>query len=144
MQRNKTGNMHICKFFFQICKVFEKIKSFFSEIFFATGLVFERFLAPRSRFFEKVNGLGVFDRAKHDPSGSFENSYIPENSPNFLCLPNRYSFQKTDFGTLKNVHNQYNSLKKIRNNDIYILLIFAHVQFFLFFFAYVQLFFYVF
>ncbi|KAL4562593.1 hypothetical protein LXL04_026619 [Taraxacum kok-saghyz] len=35
--------------------------------------------------------------------GSFENSYIPENSPNFLYLPNRYSFQKTDFGTLQNV-----------------------------------------
>ncbi|KAL4561439.1 hypothetical protein LXL04_033605 [Taraxacum kok-saghyz] len=35
----------------------------------------------------------------------------PENSPNFLYLPNRYSYQKTDFGTLQNVHNHYNSLK---------------------------------
>ncbi|KAL4587498.1 hypothetical protein LXL04_000369 [Taraxacum kok-saghyz] len=26
----------------------------------------------------------------------------PENSPNFLYLPNRYSFKKTDFGTLQN------------------------------------------
>ncbi|KAL4578197.1 hypothetical protein LXL04_014317 [Taraxacum kok-saghyz] len=39
-------SLHICK-------------SLFSEFFFATGLIFERFLAPRSRFFEKVNGLGV-------------------------------------------------------------------------------------
>ncbi|KAL4574171.1 hypothetical protein LXL04_020996 [Taraxacum kok-saghyz] len=28
------------------------------------------------------------------------------NSPNFLYLPNRYSFQKTDFGTLQNIHNK--------------------------------------
>ncbi|KAL4556484.1 hypothetical protein LXL04_039139 [Taraxacum kok-saghyz] len=36
---------------------YEKIlkKSFFRKNFFATGLVFERFLASRSRFFEKVN-----------------------------------------------------------------------------------------
>ncbi|KAL4565857.1 hypothetical protein LXL04_029963 [Taraxacum kok-saghyz] len=39
-------NLHICK-------------SFFRKFFFATGLIFERFLAPRSRFFGKVNGLGV-------------------------------------------------------------------------------------
>ncbi|KAL4592482.1 hypothetical protein LXL04_005479 [Taraxacum kok-saghyz] len=39
-------SLHICK-------------SFFRKNFFATGLIFERFLAPRSRFFEKVNGLGV-------------------------------------------------------------------------------------
>ncbi|KAL4569601.1 hypothetical protein LXL04_025242 [Taraxacum kok-saghyz] len=35
-------SLHICK-------------SFFRKIFFATGLIFERILAPRSRFFEKVN-----------------------------------------------------------------------------------------
>ncbi|KAL4584553.1 hypothetical protein LXL04_009156 [Taraxacum kok-saghyz] len=40
-------------------KLFGKKKVVFSEFFFATGLIFERFLAPRSRFFEKVNGLGV-------------------------------------------------------------------------------------
>ncbi|KAL4571381.1 hypothetical protein LXL04_018139 [Taraxacum kok-saghyz] len=40
-------------------KIFGKKKSFFRKKFFATGLIFERFLAPRSRFFEKVNGLGV-------------------------------------------------------------------------------------
>ncbi|KAL4570968.1 hypothetical protein LXL04_017717 [Taraxacum kok-saghyz] len=37
----------------------KKINRFFGKKKFATGLVFERFLAPRSRFFEKVNGLGV-------------------------------------------------------------------------------------
>ncbi|KAL4562282.1 hypothetical protein LXL04_034482 [Taraxacum kok-saghyz] len=40
-------------------KFLEKKKSFFRKFFFVTGLIFERFLAPRSRFFEKVNGLGV-------------------------------------------------------------------------------------
>ncbi|KAL4579300.1 hypothetical protein LXL04_015441 [Taraxacum kok-saghyz] len=48
----------MCNFFLHICKVFEK-KSFFRKLFFVTGFVFERFLAPRSRSFEKVNGLGV-------------------------------------------------------------------------------------
>ncbi|KAL4578685.1 hypothetical protein LXL04_014814 [Taraxacum kok-saghyz] len=47
--------------------MFLKNKNRFSEFFFffAIGLIFERFLAPRSRFFEKVNGLGVigFSRA---------------------------------------------------------------------------------
>ncbi|KAL4568897.1 hypothetical protein LXL04_024514 [Taraxacum kok-saghyz] len=39
---------------------YAKIKKIvFSENFFATGLVFERFLSSQSRFFEKVNGLGV-------------------------------------------------------------------------------------
>ncbi|KAL4580601.1 hypothetical protein LXL04_016801 [Taraxacum kok-saghyz] len=48
------------KFFFcTYAKFSEKKKSFFRKFFFATGLIFERFLAPRSRFFEKVNGLGV-------------------------------------------------------------------------------------
>ncbi|KAL4569144.1 hypothetical protein LXL04_024775 [Taraxacum kok-saghyz] len=44
-------------------KFLEKKKSFFRKFFFATGLIFERFLAPRSRFFEKVNGLGVLGKA---------------------------------------------------------------------------------
>ncbi|KAL4578140.1 hypothetical protein LXL04_014259 [Taraxacum kok-saghyz] len=45
-------------------KFLEKKKSFFRKFFFATGLIFERFLAPRSRFFEKVNGLGVLGLVK--------------------------------------------------------------------------------
>ncbi|KAL4555991.1 hypothetical protein LXL04_038626 [Taraxacum kok-saghyz] len=40
-------------------KFLENKSRFFGNFFFATGLIFERFLAPRSRFFEKVNGLGV-------------------------------------------------------------------------------------
>ncbi|KAL4587855.1 hypothetical protein LXL04_000729 [Taraxacum kok-saghyz] len=39
-------------------KFLGKKKSFFRKFFFATGLIFERFLAPRSRFFEKVNEEG--------------------------------------------------------------------------------------
>ncbi|KAL4556467.1 hypothetical protein LXL04_039121 [Taraxacum kok-saghyz] len=51
----KQKTVHICtkKKSLHICK------SFFRKKNFATGLIFERFLAPRSRFFEKVNGLGV-------------------------------------------------------------------------------------
>ncbi|KAL4563261.1 hypothetical protein LXL04_027301 [Taraxacum kok-saghyz] len=86
----KKKNLHMCTHIFKgvavlkqnkkLCtyaqkKKFAHMQSFwkkkkvvFSEFFFATGLIFERFLAPRSRFFEKVNVLG-----------SFENSYIPEN-----------------------------------------------------------------
>ncbi|KAL4578995.1 hypothetical protein LXL04_015130 [Taraxacum kok-saghyz] len=49
-------------------KNFKKIR-FFGN-FFATGLVSERFLASRSRFFEKVNGLRVLGEG-----GSNENDY---------------------------------------------------------------------
>ncbi|KAL4590231.1 hypothetical protein LXL04_003157 [Taraxacum kok-saghyz] len=68
---------------------FLKKKIVFSEIFFATGLVFERFLAPRSRFFEKVNGLGVLGEAswmhlgfkdlnQESEYGIFENPRTPK------------------------------------------------------------------
>ncbi|KAL4569323.1 hypothetical protein LXL04_024959 [Taraxacum kok-saghyz] len=40
---------------FHVFELSEKKKSFFRKFFLATGLVFERFLAPRSRFFEQVN-----------------------------------------------------------------------------------------
>ncbi|KAL4564645.1 hypothetical protein LXL04_028712 [Taraxacum kok-saghyz] len=43
-------------------KFLEKKKSFFRKFFFATGLIFERFLASRSRFFEKVNVVIVIIR----------------------------------------------------------------------------------
>ncbi|KAL4560409.1 hypothetical protein LXL04_032560 [Taraxacum kok-saghyz] len=52
--------------------------------------------------------------------------------PNFLYLPKRYSFQKTDFETLQNVHNDCNSLKK-NSEKRYLFLTFAYVQLFLFF-----------
>ncbi|KAL4569246.1 hypothetical protein LXL04_024882 [Taraxacum kok-saghyz] len=39
----------------------------------------------------------------------------PENSPNFLYLPNRYSFQKTDFGTLQNMLVQVRTIIKFEN-----------------------------
>ncbi|KAL4555430.1 hypothetical protein LXL04_038049 [Taraxacum kok-saghyz] len=58
-QNLKTYTYARIFFFLHICKLFEKKKLFFRNFFFATGLVFERFLAPLSRFFEKVNGLGV-------------------------------------------------------------------------------------
>ncbi|KAL4561795.1 hypothetical protein LXL04_033969 [Taraxacum kok-saghyz] len=53
----KQKTVHICtkKKVCTYAKFLEKKKSFFRKTFFATGLIFERFLAPRSRFFEKVN-----------------------------------------------------------------------------------------
>ncbi|KAL4572214.1 hypothetical protein LXL04_018984 [Taraxacum kok-saghyz] len=60
LKQNKKLCTYAQKKSLHICKVFgKKKKSFFRKFFFATGLIFERFLAPRSRFFEKVNGLGV-------------------------------------------------------------------------------------
>ncbi|KAL4561495.1 hypothetical protein LXL04_033661 [Taraxacum kok-saghyz] len=49
LKQNKKLCTYAQKKSFHICK------SFFRKFFFATGLIFERFLAPRSRFFEKVN-----------------------------------------------------------------------------------------
>ncbi|KAL4569319.1 hypothetical protein LXL04_024955 [Taraxacum kok-saghyz] len=49
----KQKTVRICTKKKFICKVFGKKKSFFRKKFVATGLIFERFLAPRSRFFEK-------------------------------------------------------------------------------------------
>ncbi|KAL4562058.1 hypothetical protein LXL04_034248 [Taraxacum kok-saghyz] len=59
----------MCIFFLNICKVFGKKNHFFGKKKFATGLVFERFLAPRIRFFEKVNGLGVLGKDPTCPNG---------------------------------------------------------------------------
>ena len=51
-----------------------KKKLFFRKFFLPTGLDFERILAPRSQFFEKVNGLGVFGF-----SGIYEFSKKPDS-----------------------------------------------------------------
>ncbi|KAL4589522.1 hypothetical protein LXL04_002429 [Taraxacum kok-saghyz] len=56
----ETKTLNAKKKKLHICKVFEKKKSFFRKKIFATGLVFERFLAPRSRFFEKVNEVSSY------------------------------------------------------------------------------------
>ncbi|KAL4591208.1 hypothetical protein LXL04_004162 [Taraxacum kok-saghyz] len=53
LKQNKKLCTYAQKFFLHVCKFLEKKKSFFRKFFFATGLIFERFLAPRSRFFEK-------------------------------------------------------------------------------------------
>ncbi|KAL4580386.1 hypothetical protein LXL04_016577 [Taraxacum kok-saghyz] len=51
----KQKTVHICtKKSLHICKVFGKKKVVFWKKNFATGHIFERFLAPRSRFFEKM------------------------------------------------------------------------------------------
>ncbi|KAL4567431.1 hypothetical protein LXL04_023015 [Taraxacum kok-saghyz] len=64
LKQNKKLCTYAHKKSLHICKVFGKKKSFFRKKNFATGLIFERFLAPRSRFFEKVNGLGVLGKTK--------------------------------------------------------------------------------
>ncbi|KAL4557080.1 hypothetical protein LXL04_035250 [Taraxacum kok-saghyz] len=53
LKQNKKLCTYAQKKSLHICKVFGKKKSFFRKNIFATGLIFERFLAPRSRFFEK-------------------------------------------------------------------------------------------
>ncbi|KAL4576981.1 hypothetical protein LXL04_013082 [Taraxacum kok-saghyz] len=72
-----------------ICKNLKK-KSLFRKCFFATGLVIERFLASRSRFFEKVNGFGVLGLAA--PSSS---QLRRENLPPFFAPvhPTRGAFE---------------------------------------------------
>ncbi|KAL4562618.1 hypothetical protein LXL04_026646 [Taraxacum kok-saghyz] len=97
-------------------------------------------VAISSIFFNELKFIQAF---RETVLGSFENSYIPENSPNFLYLPNRYSFQKTDFGTLQNVFNHYNSLKKISEKTIFFFN-FCICAIFFIFCAYVQLFFFAF
>ncbi|KAL4563835.1 hypothetical protein LXL04_027883 [Taraxacum kok-saghyz] len=64
LKQNKKLCTYAQKKSLHICKVFGKKNSFFRKFFFATGLIFERFLASRSRFFEKVNGLGVLGEVK--------------------------------------------------------------------------------
>ncbi|KAL4576565.1 hypothetical protein LXL04_012661 [Taraxacum kok-saghyz] len=57
--------------------------------------------------------------------GSFENSYIPENprTPSISYISQTViPFKKTDFGTLQNVHNHYNSLNKKFEKTIFLFL----------------------
>ncbi|KAL4568135.1 hypothetical protein LXL04_023737 [Taraxacum kok-saghyz] len=80
--------------------------SFFRKLFFATGLVFERFLALRSRFFEKVNGLRMLVQVRtiikfenggtnleryksHKPSTQ---SFHPISTPGYSSEINNYQF----------------------------------------------------
>ncbi|KAL4564355.1 hypothetical protein LXL04_028416 [Taraxacum kok-saghyz] len=81
--QTKQKNLHICKKKKKIAHMqsFSKKKSFFRKKNFATGLVFERFLAPRSWFFEKVNGLGVL---------GFSVSLKLINNVKFLCDSNAF------------------------------------------------------
>ncbi|KAL4570476.1 hypothetical protein LXL04_026131 [Taraxacum kok-saghyz] len=88
-----------------ICKVFEKKILFFRKFFFATGLKFERFLAPRSRFFEKVNGLGVLGE-----------------------LPNYKLFRKTDFEGLKIAQIQARSQNFFSEKTIFFFKNFSYVK----------------
>ncbi|KAL4587976.1 hypothetical protein LXL04_000853 [Taraxacum kok-saghyz] len=120
------SNMHMCNFFLHICKLFEK-KIAFSEFFFATGLVFERFLAIRSRFFEKVNDLAmdrVLTLTRSKPvkklwvwiiSGSFDNSYIPENPR----TPKPLDFSKNRLRGAKNRSNTSLVAKKIPKKPLF-------------------------
>ncbi|KAL4565906.1 hypothetical protein LXL04_030012 [Taraxacum kok-saghyz] len=108
-------------------------KPCFFGIFFATWLVFERFLAPRSRFFERVNGLGVlgyktrikYGSIKKRKSRSFENSYIPENPR----TPKPLTFSKDRLRGAKNRSNISPVAKKFfRKNDFFFSKNFAYVQ----------------
>ncbi|KAL4565907.1 hypothetical protein LXL04_030013 [Taraxacum kok-saghyz] len=98
----KQKTVHICKinFFCTYAKFLEKKKSFFRKNFFATGLIFERFLAPRSRSFEK--------------SGSFENSYIPDNPR----TPKPLTLSKNRLRGAKNRSNTSQVAKKIPKKQL--------------------------
>ncbi|KAL4586101.1 hypothetical protein LXL04_010732 [Taraxacum kok-saghyz] len=90
----KQKTVHICtKKKFANMQSFWKKKVVFSEFFFATGLIFEQFLAPRSRFFEKVNGLGVLGPFPlfHFPPSSLQTI---ENSIAVLLAPPVYSIKQ--------------------------------------------------
>ncbi|KAL4563505.1 hypothetical protein LXL04_027548 [Taraxacum kok-saghyz] len=95
MQKKKKKFAHMQSFW-------KKKSRFFGNFFFATGLIFERFLAPRSRFFEKVNGLGVLGarliaRESGEPggiggglgttfsSGTYAHTALPSSSKIMLC-----------------------------------------------------------
>ncbi|KAL4582392.1 hypothetical protein LXL04_006939 [Taraxacum kok-saghyz] len=65
-KKNKFAHVHVFLFCFKnaqipeiILKVFYRslYNTYFKKNFFATGLVFEQFLAPRSRFSKKLTGL---------------------------------------------------------------------------------------
>ncbi|KAL4581997.1 hypothetical protein LXL04_006534 [Taraxacum kok-saghyz] len=63
-------------------------KDFYKKISKKFSLKFERFLAPRSRFFEKVNGLGVL--GQYSEVGINHHPYTPAaNSPEFKFTPKR-------------------------------------------------------
>ncbi|KAL4586478.1 hypothetical protein LXL04_011114 [Taraxacum kok-saghyz] len=118
LKQNKKLCTYAQKKSLHICKVFGKKKSFFRKKIFATGLIFERFLAPRSRFFEKVN-----------ESRSFENSYIPENPR----TPKPLTFSKNRLRGAKNRSNISPVAKKnFRKNDFFFSKNFAYVQTFFF------------
>ncbi|KAL4585035.1 hypothetical protein LXL04_009648 [Taraxacum kok-saghyz] len=79
-------NLKTCTYarmFFCIYAKFLEKKSCFFGFFFATGLVFERFLAPRSRFFEKVNSLGVlgFSNPRTPPISYISQTVIHLKTP---------------------------------------------------------------
>ncbi|KAL4585146.1 hypothetical protein LXL04_009761 [Taraxacum kok-saghyz] len=54
LKQNKKLCTYAHKKSLHICKVFGKKKSFFRNFFFATGLIFERFLAPEVGFSKKL------------------------------------------------------------------------------------------
>ncbi|KAL4564638.1 hypothetical protein LXL04_028705 [Taraxacum kok-saghyz] len=86
----KQKTVHICtKKKFAHMQSFWKKKVFFRKFFFAAGLIFERFLAPRSRFFEKVNGLGVLGYPHNVALTTYFRLMVssPKNTTKrFICL----------------------------------------------------------
>ncbi|KAL4568372.1 hypothetical protein LXL04_023983 [Taraxacum kok-saghyz] len=101
LKQNKKLCTYAQKFFLHICKVFGKKKSFFRKFFFATGLIFERFLAPRSRFFEKVNGVS---------KNRTENRNRTKN-PHFPKPQNRYRKKTARTATAKTETASYDEVR---------------------------------
>ncbi|KAL4568760.1 hypothetical protein LXL04_024375 [Taraxacum kok-saghyz] len=85
----KQKTVHICtkKKFAHMQSFWKKKKSFFRKFFFATGLIFERFLAPRSRFFEKAKSF--FGKKLNIPLITFTCEFEPYR---FACEFEPYRF----------------------------------------------------
>ncbi|KAL4591080.1 hypothetical protein LXL04_004028 [Taraxacum kok-saghyz] len=80
-----------CKDFYKT--ISKKFQLFFRKFFFATSLKFERFLAPRSRFFEKVNAgeiithhqaMEVYIMACYE--ATISSSREKSAAKNYLCI----------------------------------------------------------
>ncbi|KAL4573087.1 hypothetical protein LXL04_019880 [Taraxacum kok-saghyz] len=84
---------HIFPRTWELTNLFEKRKAVFSENFFATGLVFERFLAPRSRFFEKVNNdyIPTFQQEDDESSDNYNKTDNVSGSVSSSSIGSNYS-----------------------------------------------------
>ncbi|KAL4583830.1 hypothetical protein LXL04_008415 [Taraxacum kok-saghyz] len=110
--RSQKKNSEKTNFFFNFCisflkqnkkmctYVLKKKKSFFRKNIFATGLVFERFLAPRSRFFEKFK---VYSWQGHVPKSTKLKKNKKLSSSNLLVIEIRHISHDINFNNINTI-----------------------------------------